>query len=74
MVFDFVVVYSNEKERPERDRLYGSIELIDYSFKLDQLIYIEEIVDQMIDNNTPEWQIFNRGYPLRYPINCQDPC
>lgn len=70
VVFDFVVIYSNEKERPERDRLYGSIELIDYSFKLDQLISIEEIVDQMIDNNTPEWQIFNY---IEYSCKAIDP-
>ena len=59
IVFDFIVIYPNEKNRPARDRLYGTVELIENSFKFRQLDAIEETVNQMIANNSPQWQIFD---------------
>jgi len=59
IVFDFKVIYPNEKNRPARDRLYGTVELIENSYKFRQIKSIEETVEHMIVNNSPQWQIFN---------------
>lgn len=58
VIFDFIVIYPNERERPERDRLFATIELIEYSFKLQRLKSIEQTVNQMIENDSPGWRVF----------------
>jgi hypothetical protein len=58
IVSDFILIYPNEKNRPARDRLYGTVELIQNSFKFRQLDSIVETVQLMIVNSSPQWKIF----------------